>query len=187
MKKSSIKELGTQIGKIKKEDYGDYLISVEPTEYNDLMVELLKVLVNKMKWNGLYVSLNKPYTDLQKIITKEKINSSKILFIDSVSDSPTKDSEDNCIYNKSPQSLTSLSITIAAAVTNAEFDFLVFDSVSTLLVYNNAKTVEKFTQYIINKFKTFKLDGFLILVKEEESEKLLPVLQQFCTKYIALK
>ena len=187
MKKSSIKTLGIQISKIKKEEYGDYLIAVGARDYNDSIVELLKLLVTKMKWNGLYVSLNKQYKDILNMLQKERINQSRILFIDSISISPPKEANiENCVYNKSPQSLTSLSLTIAAAVTNADFDFIIFDSISTLLVYNNQKTVERFTQYIISKFKAFKLTGILLMVEEQDSEKLLPILQQFCTKYIEL-
>ena len=91
MKKSSIKTLGIQISKIKKEEYGDYLIAVGARDYNDSIVELLKLLVTKMKWNGLYVSLNKPYKDFENMLQKERINQSRILFIDSISISPPKE------------------------------------------------------------------------------------------------
>ena len=64
--------------------------------------------------------------------------------------------------------------------------FVFLDSVSTLLIYNNLETTERFVHYMINKIRNMGFFVVLISIDEEKSNKLIPILSQFCDKIIKI-
>ena len=135
---------------------------------------------------GIYVSLNQSYQNLCAQLKKEKVNTNKIYIIEGVSKSKEEAEADNCTYLKS-RSLTELSIAITSATNTGKFDYLIFDSLSTLIMYNELKTIEKFAHYILQKIKTYKLKGIIVALDEERSKELIAVSSQFCDKVIEIK
>ena len=52
-----------------KLDY-DYVATVilSKDDYNDRIMELMKLLVNKNKFKGAYIAVNKPYKEIVKVM-----------------------------------------------------------------------------------------------------------------------
>lgn len=159
-----------------------HVILLDDEQYNKVNDSLLIVLLKDQKLKCIYVSLNKEYKTLSKKIQSLGIQDSNIYFIEGVSKiigKPVK--ANNCMFISSPTSLTELSLAITTTINTGKFDFLFFDSLSTLLVYNDQKTTEKFSHYIINKIRDNDLGSIIISLKnDEETKKLIPILSLFC-------
>ena len=72
--------------KFKKDvaDLEDYLVlvTVNTSNYQKSNMEILKLLVNEQKTPGVYVTLNKPFNIMQRLLKQNKIDSKLIIFID---------------------------------------------------------------------------------------------------------
>lgn len=168
----------------KTESRGVYLFVLKPEEYHTANGIIIGNFTEKLNKKGIYVTLNKPYYGISEDFKKRGIDPSGIWFIDGTSKTSeggkTAAGKGNCTHIRSPESLTELSLAITNASNTGKFHFLFFDSITTLLVYNNVATTEKFMHYIINKLRSLGMGLVLISLNDENSQKLLPVLSQFC-------
>ena len=174
-------KLQKTLEKIKKEKE-IYIFITKNKNYVHFNAQVLRYLIKKLKLIGIYVTLTTPHSTLLSHLKKENVNTSKIFFIDGTSSQEgLKVTASNCTCIQSPNSLTELSLVITELANTGKFDFLFFDSISTLLVYNDLSTTQKFTQYIIGKLKAKSMCGGIILaVEDEKTKQIIPTLSQFC-------
>ena len=166
---------------------GVYLIVTKPEDYHSTTFVLIEHMIKNLNLIGVYVTLNTPCSSLSANLKDKGIDTSKLYFVDAISkQSGTTTTSDNCSFVQNPQSLTELSLVTTKAVNTGKSKFLFFDSVSTLLIYNSLETTEKFMHYLINKIRSLGLLGIIISLDEEKSNKLIPVISQFCDKIIHL-
>ena len=188
MKEQEIRE--KIVGLVKKlKDKEIHIVVSDDKQYSKVNDILLTIMIKEQKLRCIYVSLNKEYSALQKRLCGLGIDDSKIFFIDGISKTTGKTVKaNNCTFLSGPQSLTELSLAITAAINTGKFDFLFFDSISTLLIYNNVKTTEKFSHYMTSKIRDNNLGSiFISLKKDKETEKLIPILSQFCDGCIEIE
>ena len=104
------------------------------------------------------------------LIKNNKINNDKLLIIDCVSkQSGNKNISHKCIpTTNGPQSLTEISLVINDLINKTKSDIVIFDSLSTLLIYNNLETTQKFLQYIINRVHNDNITGIIISINDEK-------------------
>ncbi len=186
MNKEEIHKHILDIGKkMKKKQI--YLLLLKSDDYTYLNDLLLYTLITEQKMRCLYVSLNSKAHTLYKRLEKANIDSKKIYFIDGCGDPFKHIFAKNSTCISGPHSLTELSLAITAATDTGHFDFLFFDSFSTILMYHELKIVQKFGQYMINKISDNNLGAVLLSLKEDKNtEKLIPILSQFCDGAIDL-
>jgi hypothetical protein len=96
------------------------------------------------------------------------------------------DGAEDCLFVSSPESLTELSIAINESVKNkgSKNRFIFFDSLSTLLLYNQAGTVTKFAHFLLGKMKTDCVETIVISLEKEMDEKMINQLSVFVDKVI---
>lgn len=159
-----------------------HLILSDDKQYQKINDILFITLLKEQNFKCIYISLNNEYRILQKRLNNLGIDSTNIYFIDGVSKTTGKlVKADNCTFLSSQHSLTELSLAITTAINTGQFDFLFFDSLSTLLIYNDLKTTEKFAHYMISKIRDNDLGSILISMKrDKETQTLIPILSQFC-------
>ncbi len=162
-----------------------YFINSQNPKSNE---QLLSILLNSQKLRGIYVTLNKGCLDIADTLKKNKVDISKVYFIDAISrNAGAKKIDVSCTYVSSPQALTELSLAIMTLVESKKFDFLYLDSLSTLLVYNDSHTTEQFIHYVIGKLKAHQIGMLVISLKgDPESARLFPILSQFADGSIDL-
>lgn len=176
------KTLKRELGKIKTSK-GIYIIISRPENYQLINEEIVSYLTKKLRLGGAYISLNKPSYEISKNLEEKKVLTKDILFIEGVEeDCKLK----NCIPLQESKSLTELSLTISKICKSDTIKFIFLDSASTLLIYNSLEITERFMQYLINKIKNLGILLIIISVDEEKSNKLTPILAQFCDGYIKL-
>ncbi len=170
-----------------KPEKGVYMFVLNPKIYQYVNSTIIYNLTMKWNWNGIYITLNIPYKQLSPYLTKKNIDLSRLYFIDGISKASSKVIKtDNCTFLEGPQSLTELSIAITAACNTKKFDFLYFDALSTITMYNDVRTSEKFSHYIVNKFRNLDINAIIVSVNEENSLKIINVISQFCNKIVHL-
>lgn len=133
---------------------GIYVIVAKPEKTNKTILGFLKGMPKNQK--GAVVCLGNSYAS--------QIKSSNLFFID-------------CTGAKIPQksgkslkragSLTELSLEITNALQKNKADFLVFDMIENLLVYNDQQTVEKFILFFVNKLRYLSIAGFFFITSEK--------------------
>ncbi len=162
-----------------KRTKGVYIVVSNSNEYHTVNKMLIKFITKDM--SGIYVTLNVNCEKVVEQLKSENINIEKLSFIDGAEE---KGAKHECIMLENSGSLTELSLAITKLLNKGKSDFVFLDSINTLLVYNDMKTVEKFAHFLINKLRSFGVAGIIISVKEKEVNELLPTLHQFCDKCV---
>lgn len=138
---------------------------------------------------GVYISTNKPISALTESLNAQKINYKNIFFVDAITKTINAEIIEaaNFAYVDSPKNLTDLSVAIEAGAQkiNGEKKFIIFDSISTLLVYNKALVVEKFVHSVAGKMRTWKAKGFFLMVENKQDE-ITKTIAQFCDETIEI-
>jgi len=146
----------------------------------------LKYFTQKQKVTGLYITLNKGYKTIIDTLKGQGVDTSRLYFIDGISQKEGNETKGNCTFIPSPEWLTDLSLAITTAINTGKFNFLFLDSLNTILAYNNPKKTEKFIHYIISNIRKKNVGGIIFSVEDVSTKKLIPFLSQFCD-YIDVK
>jgi KaiC/GvpD/RAD55 family RecA-like ATPase len=164
------------------------LVLVEFKDYATASLNLITYLTEKKNEHGIYVTVNRPFNSLVNILKKNGADTSKLFFIDCITKKAGGSSErkENCLFISSPSGLTDLGIAINEAINSLKKSkiFLFVDSVSTLLIYNKAENIAKFSHFLSGKLRTKGLDGILFSIESETDKKLISTISQFCDKVI---
>jgi len=187
---SGVMDLVKELSKISDKEI--VLILCDEKKYLETNLRILHILTNKFKEKGIYVTINRPYESLIELLKKKKINIKSLFFIDAITPTVAGKTEDtsNCLFIDSPQNLTELSIALSEAFTGMkqkEDRFIFFDSLSTLLIYNEAKSVERFAHFLTGKMRKWKIKGVLISLQKNIDENLISQVSHFCDKVIEVK
>jgi len=75
---------------------------------------------------------------------------------------------------------------MTAACKNEKVKFIFFDSLTTLLIYHDLNTAERFIHYFLNKITNLNILMIVVSIDEEKSRKLMPILSQLCEKIIKI-
>ena len=164
------------------------IILIVPDEkYQETIKGVLKELTSAKK-TVCFVSVNKTKKAIEKELKDNGINLENIYFIDCVSKSISKGkiswSDEKTQYIDNPKALTQISLAIFQLFDKTKIDFLLLDSVNTLLIYNNENDVLKFVHHTTGKLKEAGKTGIFAYLKEGVNEKLMKKLSQFSDKII---
>ena len=170
-----LKELG---------DNKTVLLLIKDISYNGVIVDLVKQLSTK---NVCYVTLNKTYNSLKESFQKNGINTENIVFIDAISKTIKKvpDQSSGCYYVSSPGALTELSLVITKFIKHG-FDYLVFDSLTNLMIYEKKAPVAKFLSSIVNKIKESNTKALFYALSMKEQDDLIKEGSMFVDNVIDL-
>ncbi len=138
-------------------------------------LQLMKILKGLVRTNSvIYLTTNKPYGLLRNTLERNQISPEKMFFIDCISKHVGEDSGKdvpNCMFVDGPQNLLEISIAVSESVKHlAGEKVLLLDSLSILLMYNDATAVGKFSNFIINKMRYVGV-GTAILALESDVDK----------------
>lgn len=169
-------------------DHYTVLVMVKRKKYGLLTEELAKYFLGR-KGQGIVITTNKPGQNLLESMKNSGIDSSKLFIIDVVSKRSGEEeaAEQNITYVDSPENLTELDAGINEflEMVQGEVRFLILDSLSTLLVYNSDRTVERFMHSLSGKMRAKEFKAVFTLVSETRPET-LGILSQFCDKVIEI-
>ena len=152
----------------------------------DLLIANIAKNFTKKGFSGIFVTLNKGGEDLIAMLEKNKVDCTNLFVIDAVSKKGTAPKPNkNISYVDSPQDLTELEAQIIdfAKKMQPGKSFLIVDSLSTLLVYNAEKTIEKFVHGLGEKMKEFGFKN-VFTIRSKTRPEIMDVLVQFSDRVI---
>ena len=163
----------------------DYIVLVvaDIGRYQEVNIEILKLLVAEQKTPGVYVTLNKPYRIMQRLMKQNNIDERMVIFIDAVTNVGNDSIKiPNCLFIGSPEKLSDISMAIDQAVKalQTESKFIFFDSLNTLAIFNNPPTVARFVHFLTVKMRELKVKGVITTLPKDIDEKILDELTQLC-------
>jgi hypothetical protein len=138
---------------------------------------VLKFLTKTKGKQGVYVSMSKPYSKVSKNL--KGVDLDNLLFLDGISSRLQEKSSlhDNCINLQGPTSLTEASIFITKATIKGNVDFIIVDSISGILRYNNEKITMRFVEYVISKIKSVNTIGIFAIDGSDFNKPIVKVIK----------
>ena len=152
-------------------------------------ITLLQEVLKQEDAIVVYITLNRPYESLLKILEKNNINTDKMFFVDCITKTFCAEQEaKDCLFLENPQNLTNIAIAIDEIVKALPSkDITLFlESMGTFLIYNNFNTVARFQHFITTKIQVLDINGIFISTKGELEPELSDYLEQNVDKLVDL-
>ena len=145
-------------------------IIVPVNNYADVFESIFDHMLSNKEDVWTYITITKPYDTINKI-AKNLSEHKNIKIIDCISRaSGISISDKNCIYVESPVMLEKIILEMVHVFRDVKEDvkkYLVIDSLSALMIYNNPKTVKAFFQHLINKTRVENIHIISLSLEEE--------------------
>jgi len=126
------------------------LLIMPGIDYNNISLDIAKQLSGQSVG---YITLNKTFPAIKENFKKKGIDPSNFVFVDAISRTIKEiEDTDQCYFVSSPGALTELSIKISKLLKH-EFDYIIFDSLTNLLVYQKKAPVGKFVSNTVARLK----------------------------------
>ena len=174
-------------GNVDLEDNILYLMLSLPEHINTMNINVIKSIL-KRGCTPVLVSVNMPYKVLAKVYAKEGIDSQKLYVVDAVThySGGATETTPHVRFINSPSNLTDMGIAITDMLKNIpEPDkYIVFDSVSMLLIHSPTVTTSKFLHFVVNKLKINDVSGIFLCVEKGLDPVVLSQMSAFVDKII---
>jgi len=131
------------------------LVLLNENIYTEQITEIVKAL-KKTRARICYVCLNKMYKDAIRDLREAGVNTGNFFFIDVLTShykktKPTK----NCIFLSAPVNIDILQTAITRILKKG-YNTVIVDAISSLLIYQEASTIVRFTHNILTEEKKAK-------------------------------
>ena len=161
------------------------ILIIQPKSYVQISSEIPVEMVNEWGMEGVFVSANKPYLTIEENFRKFGILD-KIIFVDCASilagDNP---SGERIVLINNPADLTQLALSLTRSIERlGEKRFLVFDSLTTLLIYSKLGPLTQFTHSLGLMMKTKKVTCFFLAVDQEATKEMLRFLSTIADEFV---
>ena len=161
------------------------ILLVAPADkYNGIVLQSARKL---SKNTVCYVTLSKTFDSMKEMFQKKKISTDNMVFIDAISKTMRRmpDQTDGCYFVSSPNALTELEIAVLKMQRHG-FEYLVFDSLSTLLIYQKNTPVAKFVSALANNSRKNNTKALFYAVKSSEQSQMVSEVSTVVDKVIDL-
>lgn len=114
-----------------------------------------------------YISFSKPYHSFLKYFKMNKINPDKFFFIDCITKSVVKEpkKEKNVVFVSAPNAFGEINDAVRKTLMQRSFDIIIFDSLSSMLVYEKELFVTRFLHGLIPMIKGLDCKTVFIVLK----------------------
>ena len=157
------------------------LLLMPSADYGKDIIDIMK----KLRGNICYVTLNRTFDSLKEDFGKAKIKTENIVFIDAISKTikQVPDQTEGCYFISSPGSLTELSIAVDRFLRHG-YDYIVFDSLTNMLIYEQKAPVAKFVSSLVNKIRATKTKVVFYALSVKEQQALIEETGMFVDKVL---
>jgi len=120
-------------------------------------------------YSTVVITTNFPASILEKLYAKNNLNLENIFFVDAItvySLGSKANNDEHHLMIKNPADLTSLGIAVTEMLkkTDDKKTFILFDSVSTMLIYLPSIKITRFIHYLANKLRQTNKSGAFLAV-----------------------
>ena len=162
------------------------LLVTPPAKHNEIAISLSKMLVSK-GMSGIYITFNRPFEQLIRDFQINNIDPVNVIFIDCVSKMAGRfpGKKENAVFIDNPSSLEEVGMyaeKILARIPSPKF--IVFDSISSMMIYNGDQATREFAQYFVNKLRLEKVGGFIMTVEKDDVDRVISIFEPIVDKVI---
>jgi KaiC/GvpD/RAD55 family RecA-like ATPase len=157
------------------------LAVVSGEKYAEFIVQCMK----KLSGSICYLTLNKTYDSMKELFEKKGVNLGDVIFIDAISKTikDVPDQAKSVYYCSSPGALTEISIAVERFIRHG-FDYIVFDSLTNLLIYERKAPVARFVSSLVNKIRESGTKALFLALKLNEQDAMIKETEMFVDKVI---
>ena len=161
------------------------ILIIPTTTYSKVIMDTAKQI---SKNSVCYITLNKTYKSLIGSFKKHNIDTKNMYFIDGITNVVIEKSKDSskCIFLGAPNKLNELNINISKVLESGKIKYMLFDSLSTLLIYEKPMTVVKFAHALTSKLRSWDIAAVFSILKEDITPDLSKSLYMFADKVVDL-
>jgi len=161
------------------------LVLVSSRQYTKAVEKVLKEL---SKQSLCYVTLNKTAGAVKDSIGKKSKNIDNLVIVDAISRTITDKPEerDDCLFVRSPSALTELSLSISKFLEH-DFQYLIFDSLTDLLIYQKESPIAKFASNLISKIKSTNTKAVLFALDLKDHSELIQQISIFADQVVRIE
>ncbi len=160
------------------------LLILPKEKYHKEILDVQRALSKNMN-KTCYICVNDPYTSLIDKFKKENVPVERFFFIDTITKKiQTPPDVDNCIFVSSPTALTEISLAFSKSFEEKKCDCVLFDTISTLLVYSDSHSIIQLMHSILTKLKISAGKAVFIALDEDADSELVKDLYMFVDKVI---
>ena len=163
------------------------LIIVNSKNYEKVIYAFMEILVSDLKLFGTYITTNWPFRKIMQKFLKRGIEADNLFFIDCVTKEVDKDGGTG-VKVFSSENVNEINVVLDKAIKSKKKggEFIFLDSVSTLLVYNDEKTVQKFVHSLLGRVYKWKTKGIVITVETKSNKEVIENLSLFFDRIIQI-
>ena len=136
----------------------------------------------------LYISLNKPAEKIRKTLEENNINTKKFVFVDAVMKKVKLNVTDHgTLFISPPKYFDKFNSELNQIIEKEKAKCLIFDSLSTMLIYQDAITITKFIHDLVTKLIMNDACGEFMCLSEDVDSALIKDVSMFVDKVIDLR
>lgn len=164
------------------------LLIIPNKKYPQTLLNLTRELEKESK-RLCYVSLNKLTEPLINTLKHHHIPTSNITFIDGISKTalPKLPRIPNVQYIPAPNALLDLNLAIAEVSVHKHVDTVLFDSPSTMLVYEKSAKVKKFIHFQTIKLRSLGIKTVFTCLKGDTNTDLINSISMLVDEVVTLR
>ncbi|MBN2733756.1 MAG: hypothetical protein JXQ82_02720 [Methanomicrobiaceae archaeon] len=154
-----------------QEDDKRIIIALSPSKtYRENIFRMINEIQKKSSLLIIIICVNQPATFLMNLYKKNGIDTSRIYFIDAITQYATGTAPknvENCIFVSKPSDLTSMGIAVTKTLHKFEGDksLIFLDSVNAMLIHSSSLDLTKFIHFIISKLRIMNIAGILLAIE----------------------
>lgn len=165
-----------------------FLVISPPEKLKLYNIEIIRQLIID-KHSILVVTTNQPYTTLVKNYENYGLDISRIWFVDAITKCALgriPQEASNCRFVKNPANITDLGIVITDVLNKFpdQKPCILFDSISTMLIYISSINISKFIHFITNKLKLLNSPGIFLAADKSLDPLLMTQIVTFVDEVI---
>ena len=165
-----------------------FLVISPPEKLKLYNIEIIRQLIID-KHSILVVTTNQPYTTLVKNYENYGLDISRIWFVDAITKSALgriPQEASNCRFINNPANITDLGIVITDVLNKFpdQKPCILFDSISTMLIYISSINISKFIHFITNKLKILNSPGIFLAADKSLDPLLMTQIVTFVDEVI---
>jgi hypothetical protein len=160
-----------------------FLIMASPANIRQRNIDLIK----EISTNGFHiivVTINFPYNILLKLYQQDGIDTKSVSFVDAVTRNSIGSANDIpgvVRFVNNPGNLTDLGISVMEVLKEHSGNkvCVLYDSISTMLIYLSSQDITKFIHFVTNKLRLQDISGIFLAVEKGLDPMLLTHLTTF--------
>lgn len=165
-----------------------FLILASPGTIRERNIEIIRE-ISTLGYHTVVITTNFPYSVLIKLYAQRGVSLDNVSFIDAVTRNSVGSAENIpgiVRYINNPANLTDMGIAVTEVLKehSGRNVCILYDSVSTLLIYLSSANISKFIHFVTNKLRLTDVSGIFLAVEKGLDPMLMTQLTTFVDKVI---